>query len=127
MDKKKDKVMEQKKVKGEINSGERLVDTAGFISRERRIKNLIRAGKRLEELRKAGAFDVLPGEDEPEHFFAPRQRQKNYDLADLSADQKFVDEKIKGVKIRQKEREEALKASQAVQASQDKASDKKAE
>lgn len=117
----------EKKVKGEINSGERLVDTSGFISRERRIKNLIRAGKRLDKLRQAGEFDVLPGEDEPEHFFAPRQRQKNYDLADMSADLKLVDEKIKGVKMRQKEREEALKASQAAQKEQDKAPDKKAE
>lgn len=70
--------------KPEINSGEILVDTAGYISRERRIKNLLRAGARLQELRQLGAFDVLPGEEEDENMVYPPQRNKGYDLAEAS-------------------------------------------
>lgn len=65
---------------GEINSGELIVEIAGYISAETRINNLIRAGQRLEENRRA-YYDYMPGDDINEDRYDPT-RDKDFDIVD---------------------------------------------
>lgn len=64
----------------EVNSGESIVETAGYVPAERQIQSLIDAGVRLEDYRKGCDFldGVDTGEDDP-------TRQPGFDLADASA------------------------------------------
>lgn len=65
---------------GEINSGEIIVETAGYVSADQRITNLIRAGQRLEESRRA-YYDYMPGDDLNEDRYDPT-RDKDFDIVD---------------------------------------------
>lgn len=65
----------------EVNSGETLVETAGYISAQKRIENMILAGQRLVDYRK-GQFDFPDGQID-ESFQDPT-RSPNFDLADAT-------------------------------------------
>ena len=65
---------------GEINSGELRVEIAGYISAEHRITNLIQAGQRLEESRRA-YYDYMPDDDLNEDRYDPT-RDKDFDIVD---------------------------------------------
>ena len=68
--------------RGEINSGEKLVETAGYISPKQRIENMFLAGERLREYRE-NMYDADPSVDEddlvPDVTMTP-----NFDMADAS-------------------------------------------
>lgn len=65
---------------GEINSGEIIIETAGYVSAEDRITSLLLAGKRLEESRKA-MYDYMPDDDLNEDRYDPT-RDKDFDIVD---------------------------------------------
>lgn len=65
----------------EENSGKTLVETAGYMSAQKRIENMILAGQRLVDYRKS-QFDFPEGEID-ESFEDPT-RSPNFDLADAS-------------------------------------------
>ena len=69
---------------GEINSGEIMTQAAGYISRERQIKSMIDAGKRLEDLRKMGAFDTTEQNPEIGLMQFDVTREKSFFLEDAS-------------------------------------------
>lgn len=64
----------------EVNTGESIVETAGYVPAERQIQSLIDAGVRLEDYRKGCDFvdGVDTGENDP-------TREPGFDLADASA------------------------------------------
>lgn len=64
----------------ESNSGEKLVETAGYITAQQRIESILNAGQRLNEFRKE-QFDFGTDEEFDEDFEDPT-RSKNFDLAD---------------------------------------------
>lgn len=63
----------------EINSGEKLVESAGYLPAEKRITNIMLAGQRLSDYRKA-TFDFPDGNID-EDFYDPT-RDKNFDIVD---------------------------------------------
>jgi hypothetical protein len=63
----------------EVNSGEKLVETAGYLPAEKRITNIMLAGQRLSDYRKA-TFDFPDGNID-EDFYDPT-RDKNFDIVD---------------------------------------------
>lgn len=64
----------------EQNTGERLIEKAGYIPAQRRIENLILAGQRLSDFRKE-QFDFHEQKDIDEDFYDPT-RKKSLDLAE---------------------------------------------
>lgn len=66
----------------EKNSGKTLVETAGYISAQKRIENMILAGQHLVDFRKS-QFD-FPDKDSINDDFYDPTRSKNYDMADAS-------------------------------------------
>lgn len=70
--------------KGEVFSEETLVETAGFIPKERKIRMMLQAGKRLDEMRKAGMFDFDPGQKIDLNISVDPTRSKGFDLAEAS-------------------------------------------
>lgn len=84
---------------GEVNSGEILVETAGYVSAEKRISNLMLAGQRLADYRK-GLYDFDHNQELDESFSDPT-RSKNYDLADAFQDELSLHERLSkaGVKV----------------------------
>ena len=68
----------------EKNSGEILIEKAGYISAEKRITNLMLAGQRLVESRKA-QYDFPDGKID--ETFSDPTRRKGYDPADATQDQ----------------------------------------
>lgn len=74
----------------EINSGEILVQTLGYIPKDKQIKMLIEAGKRIEAYR--GTYDFRKDVD-IENVENDPTRQMAFDLADMS-------EIIRGLKIK---------------------------
>lgn len=66
----------------ETNSGETIVERAGYIPPKIQIENMIIAGHRLQQFRKE-QYDFQPGQDIDEDFDDPT-RDKNFDLADAS-------------------------------------------
>lgn len=95
----------------ECNSGEKLVEVAGYITAQQRIEAIINAGHRLNEYRKE-QFDF---QDELDEDFEDPTRSKNFDRADATIIEHniFLRERIKreGIKAREAE----LKALQAAQ------------
>lgn len=63
----------------EINSGERLVETAGYVPIQAQIAQFINAGKRLQDYR--NTFDFDAGKPIPEDFIDPTKR-KGFDIID---------------------------------------------
>lgn len=80
--------------KKEENCGICKVDTSGYVSRERKVKSLIFAGKRLEVLRQVGAFDVLPGEEPGADLKLDPTRYKGYTFQDAVDDLNHYQNKI---------------------------------
>lgn len=70
---------------GETMSSDTLVETAGFVSKERKIKMMIAAGVRLENLRKAGVYDFAPGLEPDLNVQCDPTRNKGFDIAEASA------------------------------------------
>lgn len=66
--------------KPEINSGETLVETAGYIPAKKKIENMILAGQRLVEYRKS-QFDFEDHKSIDEDYYDPT-RNKNLDMAE---------------------------------------------
>lgn len=66
--------------KGEINSGETLVDTSGFIPPERQIFDMINAGRRLSENRK-GMYEFERTDKVPDDYIDPT-REPGFDMVD---------------------------------------------
>lgn len=83
---------------GEVNSGEIIVETAGYVSAERRITALMLAGQRLVESRMA-EYDYGPNDDPDmlEDRYDPT-RQPGYDLADAAQDAHAVSARLKSQK-----------------------------
>ena len=88
------KAFEFRKSEGEINSGEVMVETAGYVPAKLRIEQIIDAGKRLVEYRKE-QFDYTEGEDDMTPDI--RTRSKSYDLADASQDLMEINSRKKPV------------------------------
>lgn len=63
----------------ESGGGERLVETAGYVSAQKRIESIIAAGRRLIESR-SEQYDLV-GDQDDDDFFDPTRR-KNFDLVD---------------------------------------------
>lgn len=82
----------------EVNSGETLVETVGYMSAQKRIESMILAGQRLVDYRKS-QFDFPDGEIDED--FTDPTRIANFDLADATQ--------------LQMQTEASLKASQTVQ------------
>lgn len=76
----------------EKNSGEKLVEVAGYITAQQRIELILSAGRRLNEYRKE-QFDFHEGKID-EDFFDPT-RTKNYDIADGFQDGLTLKSRIK--------------------------------
>jgi len=106
--------------KAEKNSGEKITETAGYIPSKVRIENLMLAGLRLKEYRME-QFDFQEHQVD-DSYFDPT-RSKNFDLADISAMRRDLEERNKAKKAEAKKaQEEALKASQKAQEDQKEAS-----
>lgn len=69
-------------LQGEINSGELLVETAGYVSAQKRIESIMLAGQRLVEARRE-MFDYDADDDLEEDRY-PVTRDPGFDLADAS-------------------------------------------
>lgn len=105
---------------GEVNKGPCKVDTAGYVSAEKRITSLMLAGQRLMMIRRE-MFDDPDGkvDDMPVHPL----RDRGLDLAEVGELQRTVNARVIA---RMKEREQAaLEASQAAQDASGKVSDGK--
>lgn len=90
---------------GEKNSGGTIVDTLGYIPKEKVIQNLIKAGVRLEESRRRGQFDYYPGDKVDEDAEVDPTRRKDFDFAALdmymrraSAAMQRLEERYKSLK-----------------------------
>lgn len=66
----------------EVPSGKRLVETAGFVNMETRIKRMLDAGIQLDQHRKA-YFDTDSKDFNPDEPISP-DREKGLDLAEAS-------------------------------------------
>nr|QJB20052.1 MAG: hypothetical protein [Microvirus sp.] len=86
--------------KGEINSGETLVDTVGYVSNKRRIQALEKAGKRLINFRMLNntMYDTKYGEDPADDLIVNPLRQKGFDFSDASMILNAIEAKIKNVR-----------------------------
>lgn len=105
----------KKTSKPEINSGERLVETAGYMSAQKRIENMILAGQRLVDYRK-NHYDFQDGEID-ENFTDPT-RSPGFDMADAFQIAEEANYRIKATQTAQeaRRREENNKVNtQAVQ------------
>lgn len=76
----------------ERNSGQTIVERAGYISAQERIENMILAGQRLVDYRRA-RHDFAEGEQLDESFTDPT-RARNFDLADATQMQLRTDYNI---------------------------------
>lgn len=72
---------ERPDIKGEFNSGESLVETAGYIPAERQIMQLIDAGKRLDSYNKS-QYDFVSIDDDDGSV--DPTRRLDYDMAEAS-------------------------------------------
>lgn len=79
--------------KPEQNDGKSLVESAGYISAQKRIENMILAGQRLSDYRKS-SYDFKPGQEIDDNFFDPT-RKGNYDLADAFQDSLNLEGRLK--------------------------------
>ena len=78
---------------GEFNSGENLVERAGYIPAKIQIENLILAGKRLQEHR-AEMYDFTELSKIDLDFYDPT-RSKNFDIADAFQLKRDVEARLK--------------------------------
>lgn len=83
----------------EINSGECITETAGYVTAQQRIETMILAGQRLVDYRKH-QFDFQPEEQIDESFEDPT-RLKNLDPAEATQLQYSSEARIKASQKRQ--------------------------
>lgn len=111
----------REKQPGEINSGEILVDKAGYVSKHKRIKAIMDAGERLIAARRE-MYDYIQNapDDETEPDIDPT-RSPNFDMADATQltmeinerkrqKEKEIREAERAAKIAHKEAEKAAEA-----------------
>lgn len=99
--------------KGEINSGELIVEVAGYVPAQKQITNLLNAGRRLDEFRK-GQFEFDFDEEVPEGY-RDFTRDPNFDVVDASELSNALSKKRKELEaLNEKRAQEALQASQEV-------------
>ena len=91
---------------GEINSGENLVERAGYIPAKIQIENLIQAGIRLKEHR-AEMYDFKSLAEIDLDFHDPT-RSKNFDIADAFQLRTALEHRLKASQTAQEASEEAL-------------------
>ena len=77
-----------------FNSGEKLVETAGYIPAQKRIENLMLAGQRLVASRQA-LYDCQGGEEFDDTIPFDPTRDPGYDLADAAQDSLGIAERLK--------------------------------
>jgi len=106
----------------EDNDGKTSVDRAGYMPAQKRIENIMFAGQRLVQSRRE-MFDFEGDQFDPS--FNDPTRNKNYDMADAFQDGLINQERLAKSKHDQLVQEEALKASQTAQKTQEVASDSK--
>lgn len=94
-------IVKRPKKIGEINEGPRLVETAGYMTAQQRIENIIDAGERLVQARKE-AYDFPPGEKVDENYI-DKTRTAGYDYFDAHEDLQTVEERIENGKKNKKE------------------------
>lgn len=79
----------------EKNDGKSIVEKAGYVPAKKRIEDMIAAGQRLVDHRKA-MYDypdgIIPDDVQPDPT-----RAKNYDLADATQDRLAADNRIRAV------------------------------
>lgn len=89
----------------EKGSGEILVEQAGYVSAKQRITNLMLAGQRLLESRRA-QYDFPAGSEIDESFSDPLRRP-GIDMAEVSQMQMAVEDRLKASQIAQEARVKA--------------------
>lgn len=67
--------------KGEVNSGEVVVETAGYVSAQKLIEGMFQAGIRLQQSR---GYEFGSDQEVPDDYIDPT-RSPGFDLADASA------------------------------------------
>jgi hypothetical protein len=87
----------------EKGSGEILVERAGYVPLHKKVRQLVEAGRRLQEYREGYDFD----DDNIDEDYYPETRRPGYDMADASMTQNSLDAEYK-----QKKREAVSKASE---------------
>lgn len=100
----------RKKTPPEKNSGEILVETAGYISARQQIEALMNAGLRLSVARKE-LYDFPDGEIINE--VTDPTRVANYDMADAFQDGLIVEESLKASQTAQDEQNKVLELEKA--------------
>lgn len=98
----------RKRQGGEINNGPVLVETAGYISRERKIKTMIAAGARLEMLRRLGYFDVTNGSEDIEKMPLDPTREKSFHFADAHEILRDIENRVAQCRANMKKTEDDL-------------------
>lgn len=98
----------------EVNSGELLVEVAGYVPAKKQIENLLFAGKRLDEFRR-NEYEFQDGEVIPPGYI-DRTRTPNFDVVDGSRLTELFEKKKQEI-----DKLNAEKASEALQASKEEA------
>lgn len=101
---------ERKKSPAEKNNGKRHVDKTGFIPAQRRIENIINAGRRLVAAR-SEMYD-FPDDKIDENFIDPT-RSPNFDMADA-----FQLSEVAKNNMQESKRQAAVKAAEKAQQEQ---------
>ena len=66
---------------GEVNSGELIVETAGYVSAQKQIEGMLYAGQRLDAFRR-GEYEFGPDEPVPDDYYGDPTRMVGFDPAD---------------------------------------------
>lgn len=99
----------------EVNSGELLVEVAGYVPAKKQIENLLFAGKRLDEFRR-NEYEFQEGEQVPPDYI-DMTRTPNFDVVDAGTlTERFEKKKQEIDKLNAEKAAEAL-----LQASEEKA------
>lgn len=94
----------------EVNSGELLVEVAGYVPAKKQIENLLFAGKRLDEFRR-NEYEFQEGEEIPPGYI-DRTRTPNFDVVDAGTlTERFEKKKQEIDALNAKMAAEALQAS----------------
>lgn len=91
----------------EKNSNEIIVEKAGYVTAKQRIEDMINAGRRLVDHRKAN-YDFKENEEIDENFDDPT-RSPGFDPADASSIMQEIDAKMKAAKDEVKKQKDELK------------------
>lgn len=90
----------------EKNSGKRITEKAGYLSAQKRIENLLLAGRRLVASR-AQAYDF---EHEIDEDYEDPTRNPGYDMADAFQDQLGADMRLEASRAAQNQHKDVEKA-----------------